>query len=316
MHVTHGIRILKTLALGIFMAAQVSAKDAKDATNVKSDTARIQTLTGLKGAWNAKENLFKVSSPRTDIPITVDGFPMTPFLGLTSWASFIDGGKAEAMVMGDLVLFQDEVNPVMSVLLDNGIQVTALHNHFFYDEPKVYYMHIGGDDSLSRLASGLGKAFDKVKEIRKAHPTLAHEFGGPKVSSKSAITPKPIEDILGAEGEKKDGMLKVTIGRKTRMPCGCEAGKGMGVNTWAAFAGTDDYGLVDGDFVMHEEELQGVLKALRKADINVVAIHNHMVEEKPRLIFLHYWGKGKPVDLARGLKSALDTQKQEPQSLQ
>lgn len=218
--------------------------------------------------------------------------------------------------MGDLVLFQDEVNPVMSVLLENGLQVTALHNHFFYDDPKVFFMHISGDDSISRLAGGLGKAFAEVKEIRKARPTLAQGFDGPKVSAKSAITPKPIEDILGAEGEEKDGMLKVTIGRKTHMPCGCEAGKGMGVNTWIAFAGTDDYGLVDGDFAMQEEELQGVLKALRKANINIVSIHHHMIEEKPRILFLHYWGKGKPLDLARGIKSALDTEKKETQGPQ
>src|SRR3954468_7199520 len=119
------------------------------AKEIKPDTARIQTLTGLKGAWNAKENLFKVTSPRTDVPVTVDGFDMPPFMGLTSWASFTDGGKAETMVMGDLVLFQDEINPVMSVLLENGLDVTALHNHFIYDEPKVFFMHISGDDSIS-----------------------------------------------------------------------------------------------------------------------------------------------------------------------
>jgi hypothetical protein len=295
----------RLLILGLCLALQAFGKD------VKSDTTRIQTLTGLKGAWNAKENLFKVTSPRNDIPVTVDGFEMPPFMGLTSWASFIDGGKAEAMVMGDMVLFQDEVNPVMSTLLENGIEVTALHNHFFYEDPKVYFMHISGDDSLSRLAGALGKAFEKVKEIRKAHATIAQAFEGPKVSSKSSITPKPIEDIFGVEGDKKDGMLKVTIGRKTHMPCGCEAGKNMGVNTWAAFAGTDEYGLVDGDVAIHEEELQGVLKTLRKANINIVSIHHHMVEETPRIIFLHYWGKGKPVELAHALKAALDTQKKD-----
>jgi hypothetical protein len=292
-------------AIAVFSPLHVFGK------GVATDSARIQALTGLKGTWNAKESIYKVTSPRNDLPVSIDGFAMPPFMGLTSWAAFVDGGKKEAMVMGDLVLFQDEVNPVMSALLDAGLQVTALHNHFFYDEPKVYFMHIGGDDSLGLLAAGVGKALAKVKEIRAANPEPARGFPGPKLSGPSVITPKPVEDILGAEGEKKDGMLKVTIGRKTRMPCGCEAGKGMGVNTWAAFAGTDENALVDGDFAMREEELQGVLKTLRKAGINIVAIHHHMIEEKPRILFLHYWGKGKAVELAKGIKSALDTQKKD-----
>jgi hypothetical protein len=279
--------------------------------SVVSDTSRISSLTGLKGAWNAKESIYRVSSPRNDIPVTVDGFAMPPFMGLTSWAAFTDGGKSEAMVMGDLVLFQDEVNPVLSVLLENGLQVTALHNHFFYDEPRVYFMHIGGDDSLSRLAGGVGKAMEKVKEIRKASPTPSGGFPSPRINGPSSISPKPIEEVLGGEGEKKDGMLKLTFGRKTQMPCGCEAGKGMGVNTWAAFAGKDDNALVDGDFAMREEEVQGVLKSLRKSGISIVAIHQHMIEEKPRIMFLHYWGKGKAMDLARGVKAALETQKKE-----
>jgi hypothetical protein len=262
----------------------------------------------MKGAWNAKEAVYKVSSPRTDLPVTVDGFSMPPFMGLTSWAAFLDGGRAEAMVMGDLVLFQDEVNPVLDVLLANGVQVTALHNHFFYDNPKVYFMHISGDDSLSRLAGGVGKAMEKVKEIRRAHAASPLAFEGPAISGPSSISPKPLEAAFGAEGDKKDGMIKFTFGRKTRMPCGCEAGKAMGVNTWAAFAGKDEAAVVDGDFAMREEEVQGVLKALRAAQINIVAIHQHMIEEKPRILFLHYWGKGKALDLAKGIRSALDTQ--------
>src|SRR5947207_1017045 len=134
------------------------------------DTASIERLTGLKGALNTNEGVFKVSAPRTDVKIAVDGWAMPPFMGLTSWAAFTEGKKEEAMVMGDLVLFQDEVNPVMSALLDSGLAVTALHNHFFFDEPKVYFMHIGGDGSVEKLATGVRKAFDKVKQIRAANP--------------------------------------------------------------------------------------------------------------------------------------------------
>src|SRR5881394_2282049 len=127
------------------------------------DTNLIQKLIGLTGTWNESEGVFKVSAPRTDVKVNVDGWTMPPFMGLTSWAGFVDGKKEEAMVMGDLVLFQDEVNPVMSAALDSGLKVTALHNHFFFDEPKVYFMHIGGEGSIDKLAGGVRKVYDTVK---------------------------------------------------------------------------------------------------------------------------------------------------------
>src|SRR5687767_11782376 len=132
------------------------------------DTNRIETLTELKGTWNATEGVFKVTAPRSDLPVTVDGWKMPPFMGLTTWAGFIHGKKAEAMVAGDLVLFEDEVNPVMSALFENNVAVTALHNHFFFDDPKVYFMHIGGEGSLDQLAKGVKAALAKQNEIRAA----------------------------------------------------------------------------------------------------------------------------------------------------
>ncbi len=271
------------------------------------DTARIEEITGLKGTLNPQEGVFKVTSPRTDLKIAVDEWTMPPFMGLTSWAAFQKGTKAPAMVMGDLVLLQDEVNSVMSALLDAGLGVTALHNHFFFDEPKVCFMHLGGEGKAEDLAAGVRKALDQVKEIRAARPTPAKGFGKP-IPPASAITGKAVEEVLGTKGQAKDGMFKVVIGRKVRSACGCEVGKDMGVNTWAAFAGTDDDAVVDGDFAVFEEELQTVLKALRKAGINIVAIHHHMTNESPRMLFLHYWGRGRAADLARSVKGALDTQ--------
>ena len=273
------------------------------------DTAKIEQLTGLKGTLNSNEGVFKVTAPRNDVKITVDGWTLPPFLGLTSWAAFTEGKKTEAMLMGDLVLFQDEVNLVMSVALDSGLSVTALHHHFFYDEPKVYFMHIGGEGTLETLAGGVRKALDKEKEIRTADPQPSAKFGGLSLPSENSITGKTIEDILGVKGQSKDGMFKVVMGRPAKMKCGCEVGKEMGVNTWAGFAGTDDNALVDGDFAVLEDELQPVLKSLRKAGVNIVAIHHHMVGETPRILFLHYWGRGKVADLAHSLKAALDTEK-------
>ncbi len=271
------------------------------------DNAKIDELTGLKGAFNEEEKVFKVTSPRGDLGITVDEWKMPAFMGLTTWAAFADGKSSEAMVMGDFVLLQDEVNPVMSALLDSGLSVTALHNHFFHDEPKAYFMHIAGEGDTEHLAKGVRAALDKVKKIRAASPQPAKTFGG-GIPEKSAITTAPLVTVLGGKPAEKDGMVKFVFGRKTKMPCGCEIGKEMGVNTWAAFAGTDDNAVVDGDFACLETELQTVLKSLRGGGINIVAIHSHMTLENPRYIFLHYWGRGNATDLAAKLKSALDAQ--------
>ena len=282
---------------------------ASPLANAALDTAKIDEITGLKGVLNEAEGVFKVSQPRGDVKVSVDGWQMPPFMGLTSWAAFTTGKEKAAMVMGDLVLFQDEVNPVMSAAFANGLSVTALHNHFFYDEPKVYFMHIGGEGTEEQLAKGVRAALDKVKEIRAAKPELAKSFGKAFSPEKSAINGELIDAMLGSKGQTKDGMFKVVIGRKAKMPCGCEVGKEMGVNTWAAFAGTDENALVDGDFVVLESELQPVLKSLRKDGINIVAIHHHMTGETPRYLFLHYWGRGTVSELAQAVKNALDQTK-------
>ena len=272
------------------------------------DPARLEQLTGLKGAMNQEEKVFKVSAPRNDLPVAVDGWKMPPFMGLTSWAAFVEGGKAEVMVAGDLVLFEDEVNPVMSAALDAGLSVTALHNHFFFDEPRVYFMHIGGEGTVDAMAGGVKAALTRQKEIRAANPQPTRTFGKGFAPTAQAITGPTIDAVLGTKGQANNGMFKVVIGRTTKMPCGCDMTKEMGVNTWAAFAGTDDNALVDGDFAVLEDELQTVLKTLRGGGINIVAIHSHMTHENPRILFLHYWGKGSTSELAKTLKAALATQ--------
>jgi ribosomal protein L18 len=229
-------------------------------------------------------------------------------MGLTSWAAFSEGAKAPAMVMGDVVLLQDEVNPVMSAALDAGLEVTALHNHFFYDEPKVYFMHIGGEGSAEKLGAGVKAALEKVKEVRGANPAPAKAFHKGFAPGENKISAAALEGVFAGKATAKDGMAKFVFGRTAKMACGCEVGKEMGVNTWAAFAGTDENAVVDGDFCALEGELQGVLKALRAGGINIVAIHHHMTMEEPRYVFLHYWGKGAAADLAKTVKSAMATQ--------
>jgi hypothetical protein len=224
-------------------------------------------------------------------------------MGLTSWAAFQAIGD-QTMVMGDMVVLEDQVNPVMDVALGNGLAVTALHNHFFWDSPKVMFMHIGAMGGTEKLAAAVGKVFAKIKETSGGKgkvPTATLE------PAKTSLEPQKIQDIVGEKGEMSNGVYKITIGRTTKMS-GHAVGNTMGINTWAAFVGSDDKAVVDGDFVMFEPELQAVLKALRGADINVVAIHNHMTAESPRTIFLHYWGVGSTERLAKGLKTALQTQ--------
>jgi len=298
---------MKTLKSLKFLSSLAMAAALPLTVHGALDTNRIEQLTGLKGTWSAAEGVFKVTLPRSDVKIAVDGWTMPPFMGLASWAAFTEAKMGGMMVMGDTVLFQDEVNPVMTVALDNGLSVTALHNHFFYDEPKVYFMHIGGEGSAEKLAAAVRKVWDKVKEIRAANRQPTITFGGTPLPAQSSITGKTIEDVLGAKGQANNGMFKLVIGRSTKM-MHTEVGKEMGVNTWAAFAGSDDNAVVDGDFAVLEDELQPVLKSLRKGDINIVAIHHHMTHEEPRILFLHYWGKGKTVDLAKALKAALETQ--------
>lgn len=266
-----------------------------------------ESMTGFKGSYNEKEQVFKASFPRNDIKISVDNLPLDPFMGLTSWAAFTPINKNKFMVMGDLVLLQDEVNPVMSLFLSSSIEVTALHNHFFYDSPKVYFMHIAGKGSLKDLAEGVKKAFSLVKEIR-AKNGVPNNFRGIPISNISSIDLSLLEKVFDTKGQSKEGMVKFVFGRTVQME-GLTLRGEMGVNTWAAFAGTNDNAIVDGDFAVLEEELQPVLKVLRKGGINIVAIHNHMKMESPRMIFLHYWGQGNAQELAKSVNEALSLTK-------
>jgi hypothetical protein len=267
------------------------------------DTAKIEKLTGLKGQLNEKDGVFKVSFPRSDLNVMAGGVKITPPMGLTCWVSFTKMQDHD-MIMGDTVLTEDQVNPVMTVALENGLEVTALHNHFFGDSPKMMFMHIGGRGDEEKLAIAVGKVYAKIKDTLGAKG----KFPTAKIDpEKTTLDPKKIENTLGQKGDLAKGVFKVTIGRTTKMD-DQEMGNAMGVNTWAAFVGSDNSAVVDGDFAMYENELQNVLRALRKANINIVAIHNHMTTENPRVVFLHFWGLGKTVDLAQGLKNALDTQ--------
>lgn len=278
--------------IALILAAQPAAK---------LDTARIERLTGLKGKLDEKEGVFKVSYPRADIKATAAGVRLTPPLGLTAWAAF-SGGGAHTMVMGDMVLTEDQVNPAMSAALDNGLEVTALHNHFFWDSPKVMFMHIGGLGDEAKLAGAVGKVVEKLKQKGEV-PTADID------PAKSTLDAAKLDAAFGKKGDYNDGVYKATWGRTTKMHA-MTMGNTMGVNTWAALAGSNEKAVIDGDFAMLEGELQDVLKTLRNAGIDIVAIHSHMTGETPRVLFLHYWGIGPAEELARAVRAALAKTKQ------
>ncbi|MGJ7914818.1 DUF1259 domain-containing protein [Massilia sp. LXY-6] len=293
--------MFKTSILGAALILVAPAVLAQAAT---FDPAPIAQATGMKPSYNAKENVYKLTKPRQGMA-AVDGWKLPPFLGTTSYAGFTPTGQpGEVMVMGDNVLYEDEVGPAIDAALENGLEVTALHNHFFFEQPRLYFMHVGGMGDAGAMAAAVKKVFDAPERVRTAHSTPATAYPLARVPAESRITAAPLDAIFGKKGEANNGMYKVSFGRSVKMH-GLTMGDAMGVNTWAGFAGNDQQAVVDGDFAVLESELQAVLKSLRSARINIVAIHQHMTGEEPRLMFLHYWGQGKAQELAKTVRAAI-----------
>jgi hypothetical protein len=277
---------------------------AFETQGTKLNADKIASAAGAK-TTTAPDGVVRIGWSRTDVAVTVDGMSFYPAAGLGSWAAFAPASHG-AMVMGDTVVFQDEVTPAMDAAFAGGLEVTGLHNHFFYDEPKVYFMHIGGQGEPEKLAAGVKSMWDAIKKVRSANAQPATRFAG-KVPQKGTIAAAPLDKIVGRKSESMGGIVKFTIGRDGAMH-GVKVGGSMGLTTWAAFSGSDDLAAMDGDFIMTANEVQPVLKALRKANIHIVAMHNHMVGEQPAFYFTHFWGKGSAEELARGFQAALQAQ--------
>jgi hypothetical protein len=291
-----GSLVLAVGGVGLFAFAQ---------DHRKLDADKIAAASGSK-ATTTKDGVVRIAWARTDVSVTVDGMPLKPFAGLGSWAAFTPAPHG-AMVMGDTVVFEDEVTPAMDAAFAGGLEVTGLHNHFFHDEPKVYFMHIGGQGDAEKLAAAVKGVWDAIKKVRGDHAKPQTRFAG-KVPNEGKIDAEAIEKTLGQKSETQQGVVKVTIGRDGAMH-GVKVGGSMGLTTWAAFSGGDELAAVDGDFILTANEVQPVLRALRKAGIHIVALHNHMIGEQPSFYFTHFWGKGTTQELARGIKSALEAQK-------
>jgi hypothetical protein len=302
MKVRRGFLVAVALGVAVVAATGMLLRAAPES---KLDAEKIGTAAGTK-ATTTPDGIVRIAWARTDVAVKVDGMGLKPFAGLGSWAAFTAAPHG-AMVMGDTVVFQDEVTPAMDAAFAGGLEVTGLHNHFFYDEPKVYFMHLGGQGDPEKLAAAVKGVWDAIKNVRSGRATPAKRFAG-EAPREGEIDAAAIEKVLGYRGEAQQGVVKVTIGREGVMH-GVKVGGSMGLTTWAAFSGSDELAAVDGDFIMTAAEVQPVLRALRKGDIHIVALHNHMIGEQPAFYFTHFWGKGPTRKLASALHDALAAQK-------
>jgi hypothetical protein len=290
---------LPVMILLLSFVAGASAQDAAMSVG-KLDTQAIEQALGLKG--QTKDGVFKLTRPRDELRVELDGFTITPPMGLTAWVAFRPHG-GQAMIMGDLPVLEDELQPVLSALIEAGVEVSALHNHFFGERPHVMFLHVGGMGDPAKLAGGLRSALDVLGK----QPSPASEPAG-SLDVASQLDVAKLASILGHEGRLSKGIYKVTVGRpQVRLTeMGVPVDSEMGFNSWAAFQGTMDKAAVAGDFAMLAEEVNPIVRELRRSGIEVVALHNHMLREEPRIFFLHFWGLGPAEDLARGVRAALD----------
>jgi hypothetical protein len=266
------------------------------------DTLAIERVMGVKGKANNGE--YKVTIPQNDLSIDVDGFKIIPAMGLGTWIDFAPSAGG-AMVMGDIILTETDLKPVQWEVIKQGLTITAIHNHFVRNHPNVMYMHIGGYGATEQMAEKAKAVLDKVKELRGVDPSKGTASSE---AVQNTLNTQKLDEIMGYKAEMNKGVYKYTIGRPDvdLREHGIRVTTFMGFNTWAAFQGSSAKAAVAGDFTMLENEVAPVIKALVENGIEVVAVHNHMVHEQPRIFFLHYWGVGNAEQLAKGLRAALD----------
>lgn len=262
------------------------------------DTAKIDQVLGRSGTKMGE--VYKVGFPRTDLQVTRHGVLIKPGLALGSWAAF-QGTDDNAMVMGDLVLLQDEVNPVMMKLRESGFEILAVHNHLLDETPHVMYMHYMAKGNAAELAAALKSALDTTKTPPGKPATAA------KPTSEPAFV-KAVEEILGHKGSFNGGVLSFGIPRADPitdrgMTIPPAMGMGEAINFQEAGNGKV---ATTGDFVLVADEVNPVISALEEHHIEVEALHNHMLYEEPRLFFMHFWGEGSVQAVAEGIKAALD----------
>jgi len=288
-----GWSMKKQMGLQIFLCLSIGIIASWSDAQTTGDFREVERLLGSSG--QIQEGAMVFPFPRSDIKVTIHGENIPTAFGFGSWTAWKNMGS-EMVVMGDLVLLEKEINPVISALAEENINVTALHNHFLGEKPRIMYMHILGVGQAGMLARGVRKALDKTATPR-SHPA--------PTSASPAIDTKRIEQIIGHPGHAGGGIFKITVGRPGVRAHGMELTSSMGLNSWIAFIGTNERAHVAGDMAMVANEVNPVIRALRKHGIRILAVHNHMLDEEPRIFFLHYWGTGKVENLARAFRDAL-----------
>lgn len=272
----------------------------------KEEIASIESAIGKKGTYKEAEATHTTSLPRNDLKVTLKGEPVPIPFGFGGWVSIKKtlNGKS-AVLMSDCVLLQEEVNPLISAAHANGLEVSAIHNHFFYEEPRIFYMHIHGIGSPEELAKKYAGAIAQTKISPKNQPAAGPP---PAKMGNDNFNVAQLNGIVKYEAAINGPTIKYTIGRDdlTITAMGAEMTASIGLNSWASFTGTMDRAYIAGDIAMQEHEVNDVVKSLRSNNIEVVALHNHMLGDKPRMIFLHYLGNGTAATLAQGFRTALD----------
>jgi biotin operon repressor len=276
----------------------ISGLGAYAQTDNKSEWQPVEQAIGRPGQAQA-DGAYKFSFPRSDFKVTVADVEVKPALALGGWVAFSKPG-AGSMVMGDLVLSEDEVAPVMSSLENSGLQITALHNHLLHESPRVMYMHIGGHGDAVKLAGAVKQAFALTKLPAPKPPAAAQQDIG--------IDTKAIEQALGHSGKINGGVFQVSVPRNESITeGGMKAPNSMGLATGLNFQPTSGgKAAITGDFVLIGSEVNPVIQALRGNGIEVTAVHSHMLDEQPRLFFMHFWANDDAAKLAKGLRAALD----------
>ena len=296
----------RTVVVAVVVLLSSAAVSPAQTPEIPADYKGVLATLGKTGDF--KDAVLKVNIPRTDLRVSIAGRSApTPF-GFGGWLALTKGDGGMDVMMGDLVLTEEEVNPVMSALLDNGLEVTALHNHFFWEQPRVFYMHVHGMGAAADLAKRAKPAVDLIdRDVARGTSTTS----APAAAAPPSLDGAALSKIIGAPGEQNGPVYKITIGRPdiALREHGAVINARMGLNTWAAFAGTNDDAMVAGDVAMLPAEMTPVLKALRANNLSVVAIHHHMTSVEPTVVFLHYYGTGPAAQLARGVRAALDQQK-------
>lgn len=289
------LRSLLWIVLVVLMPSPLLAQD------MPAEYAAV--LKALNKTGDYKAGVLKVNIPRSDLTVTIQGSIVPTALGFGGWVALTRGDHNQHVLMGDLVLTESEVNPVMTAVLNAGLDVTALHNHFFYETPRIYYMHVHGVGSPADLARKLRPALDLIGR----DPFTGATGAGSELPA-GPLNGARLADIIGHAGEQNGPVYKITIGRPDLdvREHGARIDARMGLNTWAAFAGSDEQAVVAGDVAMLASEVTPVLKALRGAGLQAVALHHHMTTGAPTVYFVHYWGRGAADGLARGVRSALD----------